>query len=77
MARVRAVEIGNFRGIEELIWYPAAGITCLIGPGDSGKSSILDAIDLCLGATALDTAAANSETMAASLFPGKYLDDCA
>ncbi len=50
MARVRAVEIGNFRGIKELTWYPAAGINCLIGPGDSGKSSILNAIDLCLGA---------------------------
>lgn len=50
MARVRAVEIHNFRGVKELAWYPAAGINCLIGPGDSGKSSILDAIDLCLGA---------------------------
>ena len=50
MARVRAVEIKNFRGIKELTWYPAAGINCLIGPGDSGKSSVLDALDLCLGA---------------------------
>lgn len=50
MARVRTIEIRNFRGIKELTWYPAAGINCLIGPGDSGKSSILDAIDLCLGA---------------------------
>lgn len=29
---------------------PSNGLNCLIGPGDSGKSSILDAIDLCLGA---------------------------
>ena len=50
MARVRAVEIKNFRGIKELTWYPAAGINCLIGPGDTGKSSVLDALDLCLGA---------------------------
>ena len=50
MARVRVVEIRNFRGIKVLTWYPAAGINCLIGPGDSGKSSILEAIDLCLGA---------------------------
>lgn len=50
MARVRAVEIKNFRGIKELTWHPTAGINCLIGPGDSGKSSILDAIDFCLGA---------------------------
>lgn len=50
MARVRAIEIGNFRGINALTWHPAPGINCLIGPGDSGKSSIIDAIDLCLGA---------------------------
>lgn len=50
MARVRAVEIEYFRGIKKLVWHPSHGINCLIGPGDSGKSSILDAIDLCLGA---------------------------
>lgn len=50
MARIRAVEIKHFRGIKELLWYPSPGINCLIGPGDSGKSSILDAIDFCLGA---------------------------
>src|SRR5690554_4812273 len=50
MARIRVVEITNFRGIKQMTWYPAAGINCLIVPGDSGKSSILDAIDLCLGA---------------------------
>ena len=50
MARVRAIEIKNFRGIKALSWYPAPGINCLIGPGDSGKSSVIDSIDLCLGA---------------------------
>jgi len=50
MARVRAIEIRNFRGIKALSWYPAPGINCLIGPGDSGKSSVIDSIDLCLGA---------------------------
>jgi putative ATP-dependent endonuclease of OLD family len=50
MARIRAIEIKHFRGIDDLTWYPSAGINCLIGPGDGGKSSILDAIDLCLGA---------------------------
>ena len=33
-----------------LRFLPGAGVNCLIGPGDSGKSTILDAIDLCLGA---------------------------
>ena len=50
MARIRAIEIRNFRGIKELSWFPSPGLNCLIGPGDSGKSSILDAIDFCLGA---------------------------
>jgi putative ATP-dependent endonuclease of the OLD family len=50
MVRIRRVEIRNFRSIKALDWAPSAGINCLIGPGDSGKSTILDAIDLCLGA---------------------------
>jgi predicted ATP-dependent endonuclease of OLD family len=29
---------------------PSPGINCLIGPGDSGKTTILTAIDFCLGA---------------------------
>jgi predicted ATP-dependent endonuclease of OLD family len=49
MARIRKIEIQNFRGIKELAWLPSAGINCLIGPGDSGKSSILDAVDYCVG----------------------------
>ncbi|WP_053293000.1 ATP-dependent nuclease [Burkholderia pseudomallei] len=50
MVRIRKIEIRNFRSIRSLDWTPSAGINCLVGPGDSGKSSILDAIDLCLGA---------------------------
>ena len=50
MTRIREVEINNFRGIKKLIWHPSNGINCLIGCGDSGKSSVLDAIDLCIGA---------------------------
>ncbi len=50
MTRIRHVQIENFRGIKSLSWFPAQGLNCLIGPGDSGKSSVLDAIDLCLGA---------------------------
>ncbi len=50
VARIRSVEISHFRGIKDLVWLPSPGINCIIGPGDSGKSSILDAIDFCLGA---------------------------
>lgn len=49
-ARIRKIEIENFRGIKSLAWLPSPGINCRIGPGDSGKSSILDAIDYCIGA---------------------------
>lgn len=49
MARIRKLEIRNFRSIQQLTWSPAPGFNCLIGPGDSGKSTILDAIELCIG----------------------------
>jgi putative ATP-dependent endonuclease of the OLD family len=50
LARIRYIEIKDFRSIREFNWWPSPGINCLMGPGDIGKSSILDAIDLCLGA---------------------------
>lgn len=50
MARICRLEIQNFRSIKSLDWLPSRGINCLVGPGDSGKSTILDAIDYCLGA---------------------------
>lgn len=49
MTRIRYLEIRNFRSIQRLDWAPSKGINCLIGPGDSGKSTVLDAIDICLG----------------------------
>lgn len=50
MAKLCHLAIQNFRSIQKMSWAPSDGINCLIGPGDSGKSTILDAIDLCLGA---------------------------
>lgn len=50
MACIRWIVIKNFRGIKKLSWQPEPGMNCLIGPGDSSKSTVLDAIDLCLGA---------------------------
>lgn len=50
VARIRKVEFFNFRCIQSLTWWPSPGLNCLIGPGDGGKSTVLDAIDLCLGA---------------------------
>ena len=48
--KIRKIEITNFRSIKIFSWCPSDGVNCLIGPGDSGKSTILDAIDYCLGA---------------------------
>lgn len=46
--RIRKVEVTRFRGIESLSWQPQEKLACLIGPGDSTKSTILDAIELAL-----------------------------
>ena len=49
MTIIRQVEISNFRGIRNFIWNPNPGVNCLIGTGDSGKTTVLDAIDYCIG----------------------------
>jgi len=43
-----ALWVKNFRGIRELHWCPNQRANCLIGPGDSCKTTILDALDLLL-----------------------------
>jgi putative ATP-dependent endonuclease of the OLD family len=50
MAIIRKIEVLNFRCLKKFAWLPSPGINCLIGPGDIGKSTVLDAIDYCLGA---------------------------
>lgn len=50
MPKVVYLNVKNFRSIKELSWKPNHGMNCLIGVGDSGKTTILDAIDYCLGA---------------------------
>ena len=50
MSEIRQLHIKNFRSIKELIWNPKPRLNCLIGPGNSGKSTILDTIDLTLSA---------------------------
>lgn len=49
--RIRRLQIDNFRGIKHLDWTLPTDqrLITLIGPGDSGKSTILDAIHLLLG----------------------------
>lgn len=46
--RVCNVHVRNFRGIKEMDWSVRSRFVCLIGPGDSRKSTALDAIALAL-----------------------------
>lgn len=48
---IRQLSVENFRGIKMLSWTLPVGqrLITLIGPGDSGKSTIIEAIHLLLG----------------------------
>ena len=46
--RIRQLLISNFRGIQRLNWSPTEPFTCLIGAGDSTKSTILTALEFVL-----------------------------
>src|SRR5258708_5415425 len=43
---VRQVAIERFRGIKHLRWKPSGGLNIVLGGGDTGKSTVLDAIAL-------------------------------
>jgi putative ATP-dependent endonuclease of the OLD family len=40
------LSVRNFRGIQSLDWLPSRGVNCLIGPGNSCKSTIVEALAL-------------------------------
>lgn len=46
--KVRQLSVRNFRGIASLDWIISSEIVCLVGPGDSGKTTILDALEIAL-----------------------------
>jgi predicted ATPase len=46
--RIYHLEVRHFRGIEKLDWKLRNAFVCLVGPGDSTKSTVLDAIELAL-----------------------------
>lgn len=46
--QIRHLKAENFRGTARLEWVPGAAFCCLIGPGDAGKSTVLDAIEAVL-----------------------------
>ena len=48
---IRLLTIERFRGIEKLEWRPGKGVNVLLGGGDVGKTTILEAIALLLSPT--------------------------
>lgn len=68
--RVAQIQIKNFRGISEgSLTLP--GHAVLIGDNNSGKSSVIEAIDLTLGPDRINRAAAIDEH---DFYAGRYLD---
>jgi len=57
--KIRRLSVARFRGINELTWGPGPGVNLILGGGDVGKTTILDAIGLLLSpvnpSTLLDT----------------------
>lgn len=45
-SRILKLTIRNFRGIQDLEWHPAAGMNFVLGGGDTGKTTVLEAVDL-------------------------------
>jgi putative ATP-dependent endonuclease of the OLD family len=48
---IRQLKIERFRGIEKFSWNPESGVNVILGGGDVGKTTILDAIALLLNPT--------------------------
>jgi len=46
--RIKHVEVRNFRGIKSLSWKVKGNFNCIVGPGDTCKTTILTAMDLAL-----------------------------
>lgn len=50
-AVIHQIKIERFRGVENLIWNPAPGMNIILGGGDVGKTTVLEAIALLLNPT--------------------------
>jgi len=46
--RILHLNVKNFRGIQSLDWHLGGDVICLVGPGDTTKTTILDAMELAL-----------------------------
>ncbi|MCU4178622.1 ATP-dependent nuclease [Bosea sp. BH3] len=50
-AVIHRLLVRRFRGLKSLVWLPKPGLNVILGAGDSGKTTILDAIALLLNPT--------------------------
>ncbi|MBM4164525.1 MAG: ATP-binding protein [Lentisphaerae bacterium] len=48
--KIRHIRIERFRGIRELEWRVGGAFVCLVGPGDSTKTTNFDAFEFALSA---------------------------
>ncbi len=47
---IYSLSIERFRGISSLKWQPARGLNIILGGGDAGKTTLLEAFALILSA---------------------------
>ncbi|MEP1832079.1 MAG: AAA family ATPase [Hyphomonas sp.] len=45
-SKILKLKILNFRGVQELDWHPSVGMNFILGGGDTGKTTVLEAVDL-------------------------------
>lgn len=50
-AEIKRLHIQRFRGIRDLTWRPGPGLNLLLGGGNVGKTTLLEAIGLLLNPT--------------------------
>lgn len=67
-ATIRRLSITRFRGIGNLTWRPKPGVNLILGGGDVGKTTILDAISLVLSPV-------NPSTLSDTDYFGRAIED--
>lgn len=67
-AKIKRLHILRYRGIRELTWRPSSGLNLLLGGGNVGKTTLLEAIGLLLNPT-------TSYTLADSDYFGRRVED--
>lgn len=67
-SEIKRLHIERFRGIRELTWHPQPGLNLLLGGGNVGKTTILEAVGLLLSPT-------TSYTLLDSDYLGRLVED--